>query len=176
MQATANSVKKLTSATSLDDYSTVLAAWPQWKCCINGSRVIQTNSKKFLFFQKVDVVYHVRVATATHRWIVHHTIADFRQLHEALLAVAANNAAFTDALVHFPLPREHLFGRRDMLVIKGMCGNLEHYLVNLLRYIQRTASDSDSARMADLLRVFLSPPTCLADPVDTAPMARAKII
>ncbi|OQR88240.1 hypothetical protein ACHHYP_07026 [Achlya hypogyna] len=155
----------------------VLDSWPQWKCCIHGSRVVKTSSRKFLFFHKIDVVYHVRVASETHRWIVHYTYADFRALHAQLLEVGRNDNAFMDALSHFALPREHLFGRRDMLVIKGMCGTLEHYLVNLLRYCQRHRGPA-TERMDAVVRDFLRPNRANDNPIDVVAgkLAKANLI
>ncbi|OQR95808.1 hypothetical protein THRCLA_07555 [Thraustotheca clavata] len=168
-----SALKKLSSSEDL------LHTWKQWRCCIHGSRVIKMNSKKFLFFHKVDIVYNVRVVSDTRRWVVPFTFNDFRHLHEELMKIAHNNKQFQDAITNFPLPREHLFNRRDMLVIKGMCGTLEHYLVNVLRYCQKMTGD-DMEQMAKVLQNYLGPPQCTSDPLSrhtrNALIAKTKLI
>ncbi|OQR88103.1 hypothetical protein ACHHYP_07535 [Achlya hypogyna] len=105
------------------------------RCCVRGTSVVKRDRG---FFSSLQVLYHIKVKVADECWVAQYAMADVLQLHARLMLVAKHGGgAFHKALAALPCPKEPLFKKTEMLVIKGMCGELEHYLVNLVKLCQR---------------------------------------
>ncbi|EQC27072.1 hypothetical protein SDRG_15082 [Saprolegnia diclina VS20] len=105
------------------------------RCCVRGTSVVK---RRGTFLSSLQVLYHIKVRVADEVWVSQTAMDDILQLHAQLLSIAKQHCTeFTKALSSLPCPKEPLFKKTEMLVIKGMCGELEHYLLNLVKLCER---------------------------------------
>ncbi|OQS04869.1 hypothetical protein THRCLA_20775 [Thraustotheca clavata] len=125
------------------------------QCCVRGTSVVKGSG----FFSSLQVLYHIKVKLQNQSWVQEHSMEEVLQLHTKLLYIASHPKHKSDdlhkALVCLPCPKEPLFKKTEMLVIKGMCGELEHYLINLVKLCQRFQDSPDAERVEECTLAFL---------------------
>ncbi|OQR82433.1 hypothetical protein ACHHYP_16059 [Achlya hypogyna] len=120
-------------------------------CRITGTSMVRHKG----FITKHSIVYHVKVVHGSHVYVVDCVYDDFHRFYKALRGAPRTETAFLQAIAMFPCPRKALFGHRDALVIKGMCGQLENHLTNVLRVCHLLGASSAQ------LKTHIS--TCITD-------------
>ncbi|OQS06351.1 hypothetical protein THRCLA_01614 [Thraustotheca clavata] len=133
-----------TSYTSID-LSRIAHGMELAKCRISSASVHKR--KEFVgLITRDTVVYHLKVidSQALCSYMLNWTHDHFSHLDKQFRRIALENAAFSQAISNFPCPRKLIFNKRDALVVKGMCGQLEYHLVAILKLgVQYAATSSD---------------------------------
>ncbi|EQC30215.1 hypothetical protein SDRG_12066 [Saprolegnia diclina VS20] len=121
-------MRRQLSSSNLDDMY-IVRGLEVANCRITGTSMVKRKG----FLAKHSIVYHVKVINGSHVYVVDCVYEDFARFYKELRTAPKAAVAFLQAIAGFPCPKKSLFGHRDALVIKGMCGQLENHLTNVLR-------------------------------------------
>ncbi|CAK4071478.1 unnamed protein product [Aphanomyces euteiches] len=129
-------------------------------CCIQGTCL--SKASMLGLFSSVEIGFDIRVDEPTRSWVKRCTLKDVAKLHETLNEKIVDES-FREELSLLACPKQPLFKRRDMMVIKGLCVDLDHYIDELLKLCQRfTAAkakhENESMIVESSLREFLAAP------------------
>ncbi|OQR82425.1 hypothetical protein ACHHYP_16058 [Achlya hypogyna] len=115
------------------------------RCRITGASICRRKQGGFRLLSSSTVVYHVKVIDRAGPIVLDWTYDDFVRLYKRLQAMDRELCA---AIAMFPCPKKTFFGRRNALVIKGMCGELENHLTNVLKIGMQFAAASATLHAA----------------------------
>ncbi|KAF0701615.1 Aste57867_7963 [Aphanomyces stellatus] len=142
------------------------SSFPTCRFCIEGTAVRRCR-RSLLSFASIQVVFQLKIAMGDRKdWEIQCTLRDFTELHRDLQK-RVDDPIFQTSLETLVVPKQPLFHRRNTMVIKGMCVDLEYYLCNLLKlcqgYVQSPTSPKEAAAAVEaIMRAFLEAKATMA--------------
>ncbi|RHX99023.1 hypothetical protein DYB37_006484 [Aphanomyces astaci] len=126
-------------------------------CCVRGTCLSKSHHG---LFPSVEIGFDIRVEHPSDSWVVRCTLRDVDTLHHNLRQNISDRS-FHEDISRLLCPKLPLFHRRDMLVIKGLCVDLDHYVDELVKLCHRfttkkRTADTDTVLVEGYLRAFLT--------------------
>ncbi|OQS06347.1 hypothetical protein THRCLA_01613 [Thraustotheca clavata] len=112
-------------------------------CRITGTSIVKRKG----FLIKRSIVYHVKVIDNPYVYVVDCLHDDFTRLYKSLKHAPKTATDFVHAIAAFPCPKKSMFGSTDALLIKGMCGQLENHLTNVLKICRHFSANSHELKV-----------------------------